>query len=77
MGDTEAASLIKQNHASMSLETLLQVEHGFLSYGVGRSTCLYAVGGPLGQDQFHDRLTPSRAGNSRTVIIRVTAAPNE
>jgi len=77
MGDAEAASLVEQNHASVPLQAALQVEHGFLSYGVGRAANLYAVRGPLGQDQFHDRLTPSCAGNRRALVIRVTAAPNE
>src|SRR5262249_52895140 len=37
----------------------------------------YAIGGPLGQYQLHDRLAPAGGGSSRRLIIGITSATNQ
>ena len=60
--NTKTAALIEHDHAAVTVKSALQILHGFLRHGIRRAASAYFVGSPLGQNQFHDGLTPSGAG---------------
>src|SRR6267142_2220461 len=77
VSDAETAALVQQDHATVSVAPVFQILHGFLDNCIWRSAGAHAVGSPLGQDQFHDGLTPSSAGTGCAHIVRITAAADE
>ena len=77
MGDAEAAALIQHDHAAVAVEAALEILYGFYGDGVRRASDTDFVGGPFGQHQFHDGLTPSGAGGGGAEIIGIAAAADQ
>src|SRR6516162_9735440 len=77
VGDAEATAGVEQDHAAVAVKTALQILHGFLCHGVRRAAIAYAIGRPLGENELHDRLAPSRAGSSGAEVIGIAAAADQ
>src|SRR6202034_2252964 len=43
----------------------------------GEIACLNPIGGPLGEDQLHDRLAPSGGGDGSALVVGVATAADQ
>src|SRR5579864_1428744 len=75
--DTEAAALIEQDHATVSVEPVFQILHGFLRHRIRCAPGAHFVSGPLGQDKFHDGFAPAGAGTGCAQIVSIATAADE
>ena len=75
--DAELSLRIQHDNATMAIQSLFQIVHGFLRRPLRQISCGNAVGRPLGQHQFHDWLAPTCGRGRRAQIIRVTTAADQ
>ena len=77
MREAEASIRTKKNDAAMTAEPVVEVRNrvarGDLRSGAGGD----AVRSPLAQNQFHDRLAPSREGDGGGEIVCIAATADK
>src|ERR1035438_6016763 len=77
VGQAEASVGAEQDDATVAAETVVEVGNGFMGGEFGGDTSGDAVGGPLAQNQLHDRFAPAGEGNGGGEIVGVTAATDQ
>src|SRR5205085_670043 len=76
MRDAKAALGVQQDHSAVSVDPLLQIIHRFESHPLRQVAGFNTIGGPLGKDELHQRLSPPSGGCGCTLIVRIATAPD-
>src|SRR5260370_21869753 len=77
MGVAGAALSVEQDHGAVAAQAIFQICDGLLGDNKGRICLGDPVAGPLAQDQFHDGLAPSGAGDGGAEVIGVASATDQ
>ena len=77
VSNTIATTSVEQDHAAVTVEPRVEISNSLPGCEFWNGTAGNSVCSPFSQDKLHDRLAPSRAGDSATLIVGVAAAADE